>query len=95
MCSGNDNSSNYRPTYPPQLVNGRAISFPPNTGFTKVPTVMVALDYVDFGPNSSQGSRIQSNSGTITTTGFTWSADSWANTTVNAVGISYIAFGDV
>lgn len=94
VCSGSDNSNNYRPPSPPQLLNGRGISFPSTRTFTKIPTVMLALNYVDFGANSVQGSRISSYADTITKTSLTWHADSWADTTVNAVGVSYIAFGE-
>jgi hypothetical protein len=94
VCSGSDNSNNYRALNPPQLLNGRAISFPSSKSFTKIPTVMLALNYVDFGLNIAQGSRINSYADNITGTGLTWHADSWYDTTVNAVGISYIALGD-
>jgi hypothetical protein len=89
VISGSEDTS-YRPSFPAQNINGRKVTFPVGT-FDKAPKVIAAINKLNF--DSARNLRIKAYADNVVNDGFTWHANSWADSLCYGAGVSWIAFG--
>ncbi|KAM6496806.1 hypothetical protein JOM56_007279 [Amanita muscaria] len=82
------NTKDVRPSYKPQLQQGKNISFG-NAKFSKYPDVFVALNEFDIDNNARF--RIKAYVDNVSTKGLTWHIDSWADTILYSAAATIIA----
>ncbi|KAG8918565.1 hypothetical protein FRC00_012335, partial [Tulasnella sp. 408] len=89
IYSGTTNTMEVRSWQNPQAKTRRYINFQ-GTRFWKTPIVFVALNWIDISVVNNV--RLDTYVDNVTTRGFTWNANTWDDSKVWAVGMSYIAF---
>ncbi|KAG8922238.1 hypothetical protein FRC01_014289 [Tulasnella sp. 417] len=87
--SGTAHTKDIRPWHKPQLETQSRAHFR-GAQFLKKPTIFMAFNYIDVSTHSNL--RIKAYADNVSTEGMTWHIDGWADTTLWAGGVSYIAF---
>ncbi|RPA97741.1 hypothetical protein L873DRAFT_1809146 [Choiromyces venosus 120613-1] len=88
IYSGTTSTEAQRPTTWPQLYNTGYVGFPEGV-FKKTPRVMAGVNYLDID-TSKTNPRLGVTCSNVNIFGMTWDANSWFNSVINGVGISYL-----
>lgn len=89
VTSGNFDTQEVRPWNKPQLENSGFKSFG-GTTFSKVPKVIMALDFLDY--DHSRNLRVRASTSSVTKYGLTWYLSSWHDSIMYTTGASFFAW---
>jgi len=87
IACGTYNVMDVRPWTDPKQVNSNTIKF--DKTFQSVPRVFAALN--EFDLDCRYNFRLKMSQTNVTTTGMTWTLESWGNTVMSSSGAAYIA----
>lgn len=92
IVSGRSKISDFRPADSPQLHDGGYVQFPTdtNTRFQTAPRVMLGISGLSFGKSANV--RVRTHVQEVTSTGLYWQANSWYDSKMLDLAVSYIAF---
>ncbi|KAG8907396.1 hypothetical protein FRB99_004421 [Tulasnella sp. 403] len=87
VFSGTASTNDIRPWNHPQLTQLKHVNFG-NVEFWKYPSIFMAFNELDL--NIRANLRLRCYADNISTQGFTWHIDSWADSVLYSAGISYL-----
>ncbi|KAG8898907.1 hypothetical protein FRB99_007067 [Tulasnella sp. 403] len=87
VFSGTANTQDVRPWNEPQLLQHKEVNFG-NVEFWKNPNMFMAFNSLDL--DSKANLRLKCYADNVSTKGFTWHIDSWADSVLYSAGISYL-----